>query len=164
MTNTLKQIKDNATDIYNKILKKQKPSMKFPLRALSNVKYDPKKGYFELVGKNKIRTLTVNTIKTFAQTLRMMALSKELIEKEDIATKREAYYVSKNWDDAKFDEQPESDMVMDDIEAMFMVNREQLGFIPEEKGGEVAGELIVIDKDPNTGKKIKVTGRKQTKY
>ncbi len=156
MTNTLKQIKDNATDIYNKILKKQKPSMKFPLRALSNVKYDPKKGYFELVGKNKIRTLTVNTIKTFAQTLRMMALSKELIEKEDIATKREAYYVSKNWDDAKFDEQPESDMVMDDIEAMFMVNREQLGFIPEEKGGEVAGELIVIDKDPNTGKKIKV--------
>ena len=34
----------------------------------------------------------------------------------------------------------ESDTVMDDIEALFGVNREQLGFIPEEKGGEVAGQ------------------------
>lgn len=45
---------------------------------------------------------------------------------------------------------------MDDIEATFMLNREQLGFIPEEKGGEVAGELIVIDKDPTTGKELKI--------
>ena len=45
---------------------------------------------------------------------------------------------------------------MDDIEAMFLVNREQLGFIPEEKGGDIAGKLIVIDKDPTTGKEIKI--------
>jgi DNA topoisomerase-6 subunit A len=37
-----------------------------------------------------------------------------------------------------------------------MVNREQLGFIPEEKGGDVAGKLIVIDKDSDTGKDIKI--------
>jgi len=86
----------------------------------------------------------------------MMAFSKEIIEKEDIATKREMYYVSKNWGDAKFKEQPESDTVMDDVEAMFMVNREQLGFIPEEKGGDVAGKLIVIDKDSETGKEIRI--------
>jgi DNA topoisomerase-6 subunit A len=65
------------------------------------------------------RTLTVNTVKTFAQTLKLMALSKEMVEQDDFATKREAYYVSKNWGDAKFDEQPESDTVMDDIEALF---------------------------------------------
>lgn len=153
---TLIKIKESGQNIYNKILKKQKPEMKFPIRSLSNVKYDPKKGFFELKGQNKLRTLTVNTVKTFAQTLRMMSFSKELLKTEDIATKREAYYVSKNWGDAKFDEQPESDTVMDDIEAMFGVNREQLGFIPEEKGGEVAGELIVIDKDPDTGKEIKI--------
>ena len=153
---TLIKIKESGQNIYNKILKKQKPEMKFPIRALSNVKYDPKKGFFELKGQNKLRTLTVNTVKTFAQTLRMMSFSKELLKTDDIATKREAYYVSKNWGDAKFDEQPESDTVMDDIEAMFGVNREQLGFIPEEKGGEIAGELIVIDKDPNTGKEIRI--------
>ena len=149
-------IKGLAEEIYNKILKKKQPELEAPLRSLSNVSYDPKVGYFEMLGKTKTRTLTASTIKTFAQTLRMMALSKEIVEKDDIATKREAYYVSKNWGDAMFNEQPESDTVMDDIEAMLMVNREQMGFIPEEKGGDVAGKLVVIDKDPSTGKEIKI--------
>jgi DNA topoisomerase-6 subunit A len=156
MTQTIKRIKKSASYIQEKILKKQKPSMSFPIRSLSNVKYTPKRGFFELKGQKKFRTLTVNTVKTFAQTLRMMSLSKELIEKDDIATKREAYYVSKNWDDARFEEQPESDTVIDDVEAMFEVNREQLGFIPEEKGGDVAGKLVVIDKDQETGKQLKI--------
>jgi len=154
--NVVNEINSTAKKIYNKILSNKKPEIKTPIRSLGNVSYDIKKGYFELKGLTKVRTLTVNTVKTFAQTLRMMALSKELIKNDDIATKREAYYVSKNWEDAKFNEQPESDTVIDDIEAMFMVNREQLGFIPEEKGGDVAGELIVIDKDPNTGRQIKI--------
>jgi len=85
-----------------------------------------------------------------------MALSKQLVDTDDIATKREAYYVSKNWDDARFDEQPESDTVMDDVEALFLVNREQLGFIPEEKGGEIAGKLFIIDKDRDTGKPLRI--------
>ena len=156
MTKTLKKIEESASTIHNKITKKQKPSMYFPIRALSNVKYIPKRGFLELIGQKKSRTLTVNTVKTFAQTLRVMSLSKELIEKDDIATKREAYYVSKNWDDARFEEQPESDTVIDDVEAMFEVNREQLGFIPEEKGGDVAGKLVVIDKDQETGKQLKI--------
>lgn len=145
-----------AKDIYNKILKKRQPELKSPLRSLNNVKYDPKDGYFELLGKFKKRTLTASTVKSFAQTLRMMSLSKDLVEKDDIASKREAYYISKNWAEARFKEQPESDSVMDDIEAMMMVNREQLGFIPEEKGGEVAGKLVVIDKDNETGKQLKI--------
>jgi DNA topoisomerase-6 subunit A len=86
----------------------------------------------------------------------MMALSKQLVESNDIATKREAYYVSKNWGEARFHEQPESDTVMDDVEALFGVNREQLGFIPEEKGGEVAGRLVVIDRDRDTGRDIRI--------
>lgn len=150
------QIKDFATNIYQRILKKKAPEVKIPLRALSNVKYDQKVGFFELLGKMKARALTASTVKSFAQTLRMMNLSKELIQTDDIATKREAYYVSKNWSEARFKEQPESDAVMDDVEAMFMVNREQLGFVPEEKGGDIAGKLVVVDIDPNTGKEIKI--------
>jgi DNA topoisomerase-6 subunit A len=104
----------------------------------------------------KKRTLTANTIKTFAQSLKVLALSRELVRTDDIATKREAYYVSKNWGEARFHEQPESDNVIDDIEAMFGVTREMLGFIPEEKGGAVSGNLFVKDKDPDTGKEIKI--------
>jgi DNA topoisomerase-6 subunit A len=102
------------------------------------------------------RDLSYTTAKTFAQSIRMMALSKQLVEIDDSATKREAYYVSKNWGEAKFEEQPESDTVMDDIEAMLGLNREQIGFHPDEHGGGVAGELIVIDKDPATGRKLKI--------
>jgi len=156
MSDVLKAIKGIAESIYKKIKKIEQPEISSPLRSLQNVKYDPKEGYFELNGKFKERTMTVSSVKTFAQTLRMMTLSKEIIKGDDIATKREAYYVSKNWGDARFKEQSESDSVMDDVEAMLMVNREQMGFIPEEKGGEIAGKLVVVDKDRDTGKIVKI--------
>jgi DNA topoisomerase-6 subunit A len=152
---TVKAITEAATGVSKRIDKLRKPDVVFPVRSLGNVRYSPKKGYFE-IGKDKsIRTLTVNTAKTFAQTLKMMALSKELIETKDFATKRDAYYQSKNWGEAGFDEQSESDTVMDDIEAMFSINgvsREQLRYIPDEHGGAVAGQLIVYDTDLETGK------------
>jgi len=156
MVKVAEKIVDIAKAVHKDISKNKLPTVNMPLRSLSNVKYDEKAGYFELLGKMKERTLTASTIKTFAQTLKMMALSKELIEKDDIATKREAYYVSKNWGDAAFKEQPESDGVMDDVEAMMLVNREQIGFIPEEKGGDIAGRLIVIDKDSESGEDLKI--------
>jgi DNA topoisomerase-6 subunit A len=151
-----RKIQAQASEVHRDILKRRKPQLKFPLRSLSNVKYDPKEGHFQMRGRKKIRTLTVSTVKTFAQTLRMMALSKELVDQDDIATKREAYYVSKNWDEARFLEQAESDAVMDDVEALFEVNREQIGFVPEEKGGEVSGQLVIIDRDSESGKPLRI--------
>jgi DNA topoisomerase-6 subunit A len=151
----LKKILDFTKETYGNIKSLRTPNLKIPIRSLSNVKYSDKSGYLELVGDMKTRNLTVNTVKTFAQTLKMIGLSKNLIETDDIASKREAYYISKNWGDARFLEQPESDNIMDDIEAMFSVNREQIGFIPEEKGGDVAGSLIVVDVDENN-KELKI--------
>jgi len=151
-----RKIRSEVGTIHQSIMGGKKPSMRFPLRSLQNVSYEPATGYFKLKGRKKERTLTVSTVKTFAQTLKMMALAKELVETDDIATKREAYYVSKNWSDARFREQPESDTVMEDVEAFFAVNREQLGFVPEEKGGDVAGRLVVIDQDRDTGERLEI--------
>ena len=63
-------IKTSVQDIHRKIVARKKPTMKFPVRSLANVKYRPDRGYFEIAGQKKERTLTVNTVKTFAQTLR----------------------------------------------------------------------------------------------
>jgi len=156
VTKVAKQIKETAAGVRSKIQRRGKPTLSFPLRSLSNVTYQPRKGFLQLKGKKKTRTLTVATVKTFAQTLRLMSQAKTLVQTDEIMTKREAYYVSKNWDEARFDEQPESDTVIDDIEALFEVNREQLGFIPEEKGGEVAGKLVVIDRATDTGKPLRI--------
>ncbi|MCY2928925.1 MAG: DNA topoisomerase IV subunit A [Planctomycetota bacterium] len=149
-------IETEARAVYDRISHRQKPQMKLPIRSLSNVSYRPKAGYFELKGRHKIRTLTVNTVKTFAQTLKMLAMSKDLISTGRHSTKREAYYQAYNWGQAAFAEQEESDTVMDDVEAMLSVNREQLHFRADEHGGEVAGELIVIDRDRRTRKTLEI--------
>jgi DNA topoisomerase-6 subunit A len=151
---TVDLICETANDVHRDIRKRAKPDLAFPVRSLKNVSYSQKKGYFEIGRQKKVRTLTVNTVKSFAQTLRMMGLSKELVENNDFATKRDAYYQSKNWEEARFDEQAESDAVMDDIEALFSIrglSREQLRFVPDEHGGAVAGQLVVLDPDRETG-------------
>lgn len=155
----LAAVEEVARDVHASIQRKAKPELDFPIRALANVRYDQKVGYFEIGKRKAVRTLTVNTAKSFAQTLRMMALSRQHVLEDREATKREAYYISKNWDDAKFDEQPESDAVMDDIEAMFSVhgvNREMLRFKPEEHGGSVAGALTILDRRRNTGEPLRI--------
>jgi len=135
------------------------PAIELPVRSLANVTYDESRGYFELGEERKVRTLTVNTARSFAQTLRLMATSRTMVENDDFATKREAYYISKNWGDCRFDEQAESDAIMDDIEAMASLqglSREQLRFYPETHGGSVAGRLTVIDRNLATGETIEV--------
>jgi DNA topoisomerase-6 subunit A len=135
------------------------PSIELPVRGLENVSYDAAKGYLELGDAIKTRTLTVNTVRTFAQTLRLMSASRAMVQHNDFATKREAYYISKNWGDCRFDEQAESDAIMDDIEALASLQgltREQLRFYPEAHGGSVAGQLVVIDTDPVSGARLEI--------
>jgi len=127
------------------------PELEVPARSLSNVVYDPDEGYFELGEARVTRSLGVRGARPFAQTLKLMATARELIEAGDFATKREAYYISKNWGEARFDEQRQSDTLLDDIEALCAIaglSREELGFIPESHGGSVAGRLVIVDADP----------------
>ena len=148
-----------AEEIRVRIEQGELPNVALPVRSLGNVKYDTAKGYFELAGSSKVRSLNVNTVRSFAQTLRLMATSRELVENDDFATKREAYYISKNWGHCRFDNQAESDATMDDIEALASIHnlsREHLRFYPESHGGSVAGPLIVVDRNPATGDAIEV--------
>ncbi|MGC9369980.1 MAG: DNA topoisomerase IV subunit A [Paracoccaceae bacterium] len=156
---TIALIREVAAGIRASIEAGRLPAIKLPVRSLGNVSYDAEKGYFELGAARKTRTLTVNTARSFAQTLRMMAAAQRMVENDDFATKREAYYISKNWGDCRFDKQAESDAIMDDIEALASVHglsREQLRFYPEAHGGSVAGPLTVIDRNPATGEAIEI--------
>ena len=132
------------------LLKGERPEIQTPQRNLKNVTLSRRtRATSRSAASDSCRSLTVNTIRTFAQTLKFMALSKEMVLIDDLASKREVYYQSINWGDARFKDQSESDGVMDDVEAMFSmhgISREQLRFIPEEHGGAVAGHLTVIDR------------------
>jgi DNA topoisomerase VI subunit A len=156
---TITLIDSIARDIRAEIDQGRLPDIKLPVRSLDNVTYDEARGYFELGDARKIRSLTVTTARSFAQTLRLMATSRTMVDHNDFATKREVYYISKNWGDCRFDEQAESDAIMDDIEAiasMQGLSREQLRFYPESHGGSVAGMLTVIDQNPATGEAIEI--------
>jgi DNA topoisomerase VI subunit A len=155
----LVSIEDLAREIHAAIRSGRKPTLAFPIRNLGNVSYDRKTGYLEIGDATSERTLTYNTAKTFAQTLMMMQMSQTHVRGNKRSTKREAYYIGKSdaWGEAQFNDQPESDAIIDDIEAMFAergVTREQLRFIADDHGGSVAGELIVIDRHSKTGEEL----------
>jgi len=156
---TLELIESVARRMEAAIAAGELPEIELPLRGLGNVRYDAARGYFELGEARKKRTLTAGTARVFAQTLRLMAVSRRLVADGDFATKREAYYVAKNWGACRFSDQAESDAVMDDIEALASthgLSREQLRFYPESHGGAVAGPLTVIDRDPSAGGAIEI--------
>jgi len=156
---TIRLIESIAEQIRRAIENDRLPDIKMPVRSLDNVKYEKEVGYLELGKAQKVRALTVNTARSFAQTLRLMSTSRTMVESNDFATKREAYYISKNWGECRFDEQAESDAIMDDIEAMASMHglsREQLRFYPESHGGSVAGRLAIIDRNAVTGQPIEI--------
>jgi len=127
------------------------PELSIPSRTLANVRYDQQLGHFVIGNKAKRRRLGVRTARAFAQTMKLLALSKQLVDTDEFATKREAYYVAKAWGDCRFEEQSASDAILDDLEALAArdgVTREALGFFPESHGGSVAGLLTIIDETP----------------
>lgn len=156
---TIELIESVAREILDAIERGELPELELPQRSLANVSYDRKREYLRLGGRRKRKRLSPRTARSFAQTLALMAVSKQMVERGDFATKREAYYVSKNWGACRFDNQAESDATMDDIEALASLHglfREQLGFFPEEHGGSVVGPLRILDRDPETGADILV--------
>ena len=159
---TLELIDGVARSVRESAERGEAPRIELPVRSLANVTYDPRKGWLDIGEARKSRALTVRTVKSFAQTLRLMAVSRAMVQDDDFATKREAYYVSKSWGECRFNEQAESDAIMDDIEALASLHglsREQLRFYPESHGGSVVGELVVVDRDTETGTPIEIDCR-----
>lgn len=142
--------------IYEDILKDNDPKIVLPSRALSNMTYDKKNGYLKQGKIVKERNLNLNTVKTFSQTMKLMAEILKLMNSNNSATKRELYYMAKAWKEAKFDEQTESDSLLSDIEGLLNTTIEHLGIYPEEKGGSVSGKLIIEDLNRATGEKLKI--------
>ncbi|MCH7549590.1 MAG: DNA topoisomerase VI, partial [Candidatus Krumholzibacteriota bacterium] len=74
------KIKSEAQRVKTTILDGKTPSMKFPLRSLSNVKYSPRKRILEM-GKNKNRRQLFNLsqAKSYMQTVLVASGCKQLI-------------------------------------------------------------------------------------
>jgi DNA topoisomerase-6 subunit A len=131
-------------EVIGDILKARPPRLKIPSRSTSNIRYDEKNRYFVLGDKYGVRSAaSMKQVKKFAQTMCVADFCRELIANDKFATLREMYYTAEGWETGPFRDQGESDAIVEDLEATFMLKREDLGLMPEEDGAAVYGELTL---------------------
>ncbi|MCB0348596.1 MAG: DNA topoisomerase VI, partial [Bdellovibrionales bacterium] len=125
--------------------------------SLDNSIYNPNVGYLT-PGDKKVRTeLNVSSVQKLSRTAFMLEILLRNLASGQVNTKRELYYISKgmvkNEKELKvldFDDQVESDAIVDFISDMLEVYREELNCFANDRGGQTySKELIVTETLPN---------------
>ncbi len=129
--------------------RKRDPSIPIPVRALSNVKFNEKRGIIEMGSSKQQRTFfNLAMAKKFMQTMLVADALNEL-QKADLTTSlREIYYRTKHTmgdsHENTFDDQAESDPVIEDLEVSLAALREEL-HVRAENAGTIIGPVIFED-------------------
>jgi DNA topoisomerase-6 subunit A len=126
------------------------PDILLPIRTLSNVFFDEKHKLIKLGDKTSHRTyLNVAHTRKFMQTLMVAAECKKIMDQNVSTSIRDLYYALKrtipNTKENTFEDQSESDPILEDLEAALNTLREKLHLQADRKG-YVAGNLVVNDK------------------
>ena len=125
------------------------PTFAIPIRALSNVSFNERKGLIEMGHKKQARSFfNVGMAKKFMQTMLVADALSEL-QRADLTTSlREIYYRTKhtikNSHENTFDTQDESDPIIEDLEVSLTALREEL-HVRAENGGSIVGPVVFGD-------------------
>jgi DNA topoisomerase-6 subunit A len=140
------QLIDLAEKFYEQFDEGDVPTMEIPTRTKSNIEYDEDKNVW--VYGDRESTRTAKTIsgaeKLLKATYTIDFLARQLDE-ERSSTLRELYYLSESWDldEAQFNNQDESNNLIEDLEIVSEVKREDFHMRPEESGATVMGPLRI---------------------
>jgi DNA topoisomerase-6 subunit A len=134
---------DLAKTLYGQFQQGIVPHLSLPSRTKRNIEYSIKDDVWVYGDQETHRS--VKTIRGAKSLLKTVYLS-ELLIKEHLqnnrgSTLREIYYISEGWDIAKFHEQAESDRLIEDLEIVTGLHREDFHIRPEEDGAAVFGPL-----------------------
>lgn len=146
---TGRKIVDLAGSIVKQVGKAEDPGVDIPTRALSNVHFDDKSRVIRM-GENKQRRSFFNLgqAKKFMQTTLIASGCKELIDQRKTTSIRDLFYHCKRtiegMKENTFDEQSESDPIIEDLEVAMTSLREELGLFAEPKGAMV-GPMVIED-------------------
>ncbi|MDM7938947.1 MAG: DNA topoisomerase IV subunit A [Methanothrix sp.] len=132
-----------ASDLYNQFQEGIVPHISLPSRTKGNIEYSTKDDVWVYGDQETRRSVkTVRGAKTLLKTVYLSELLiKEHLKNNRGSTLREIYYISENWDIAKFHEQAESDRLIEDLEIVTALQREDFHIRPEEDGAAVFGPL-----------------------
>jgi DNA topoisomerase-6 subunit A len=127
------------------------PSFESPLRGGSNVQFDSKEGVLMLGEKVEKRVfLNVAQAKKFMQTVAVAAKCKKFKEENLHTSIRGLFYqlkfsLGEDIEEELFEEQTESNDLVEDLEVALDIKREDLNLSTDRKG-VVAGPLIIKDR------------------
>lgn len=144
------ELQDLGKNIVQQIKAMKNPEIIIPIRALSNVEFNKKTKTLQLGNKEGKRTFfNVGHAKKFLQTVEVASISKNLLEVGKHASLRDVFYMAKRTIPGTHvnmvDDQSESDDIIEDLEVIMDLSREQLN-INANKNGSVAGKVIIEDK------------------
>ncbi|OPX80203.1 MAG: Type 2 DNA topoisomerase 6 subunit A [Methanosaeta sp. PtaB.Bin039] len=136
---------DLARVIYRQFTDGVVPHLLLPSRTRNNIEYSSKEEVWVYGDQESVRSVkTVRGAKSLLKTVHLAELLiKEHLRHNRGSTLREIYYISENWDIAKFAEQAESDRLIEDLEIVTGLQREDFHVRPEEDGAAVFGPLKI---------------------
>jgi len=138
------QLLDLAAEFYDQFESGQIPEMTLPTRTKSNIEYDPESGVW--VYGDRTSTRSANSVRGARKLLKAVYTIEflaEQLEEDRSSTLRELYYLSESWDneEAQFSDQDESNQLVEDLEIVSEVTREDFHMRPEESGATLMGPL-----------------------
>lgn len=146
----IKRLSGVGKKVYEELKQAENPKLSLPIRSLSNVYYDEDAGMIKLKDATQDRYyFNIGQAKKFMQTMVMAERIKWLIEQEKTLSIRQLFYTLKHTiegtQENTFDDQnTESDPVIEDIEVLTNILRENLNLFASSKG-VLAGPMTIID-------------------
>ena len=125
------------------------PEVAIPIRSLSNVTFDEERSIIELGDDKTARQLfNLGQARKFMQTFLVAATCKDLLRQGKTTSIRDLYYMAKHTMGESrqntFEDQTESDPIIEDLEVTIDALREEL-HLAAAKRGSMVGPLTVVD-------------------
>src|SRR5579862_9049489 len=135
---TVAKIEKLAATVLATVGKGRNPALDIPIRSLANVTWSPKKRLVELGDqKQKRYFFNVSMARKFMQTFLVSDACKELIDAGKTTSIRDLYYMTKHTmgetRQNTFEEQDESDPIIEDLEVTVDALREELHLFASNK-------------------------------
>ena len=135
---------DLASEFYDQFAEGDVPTMSIPTRTKSNIEYDGDKHVWVYGDRQSTRSAkTVSGAEKLLKATYAIDFLARQLEEDRSSTLRELYYLSESWDleAAQFNSQDESNDLIEDLEIVSEVTREDFHMRPEESGATIMGPL-----------------------
>ncbi|OAQ54201.1 hypothetical protein HTG_01315 [Natrinema mahii] len=138
------QLIDLAAQFYDQFELGEIPHMSVPTRTKNNIEYDEDSDVWVYGDRESTRSAnSVQGARKLLKAVYTIEFLAEQLEADRSSTLRELYYLSESWDneEAQFSSQDESNSLVEDLEIVSGVTREDFHMRPEESGATIMGPL-----------------------